>query len=74
VPLDIITWILPDVPHLYPEVLALIRSSSGALNFNDVLIALACRERGIPAIASFDVDFDGIPWLRRLARSEDVAS
>ncbi|MBU0702485.1 MAG: type II toxin-antitoxin system VapC family toxin [Chloroflexi bacterium] len=74
VPSSTITWILPDVPHLYPEVLALIRSSSGALNFNDALIALACRERGILAIASFDVDFDGIPWLRRLAHSEDVAS
>ena len=50
------------------------RSSSGALNFNDAIIALACRERGIPAIASFDADFDPIPWLRRLARPEDVTS
>ena len=74
VPHEAITWILPDVPHLYPEVLDLIRSSSGALNFNDALIALACRERGIPAIASFDDDFDQVPWLRRLARPEDVSS
>lgn len=72
VPNETITWILPDVPHLYPEVLDLIRSSSGALNFNDALIALACRERGIPAIASFDADFDQVAWLRRLARPEDV--
>lgn len=72
VPDETITWILPDVPHLYPEVLDLIRSSSGALNFNDALIALACRERGIPAIASFDADFDQVAWLRRLARPEDV--
>ena len=74
VPDDTITWVLPDVPHLYPEVLDLIRSSSGALNFNDALIALACRERNIPAIASFDADFDQITWLRRLARPEDVTS
>ena len=74
VPRDTITWILPDVPHLYPDVLNLIRSSAGALNFNDALIALACRERKIPAIASFDADFDQIPWLRRLARPEDVTS
>ncbi len=74
VPRDTITWILPDVPHLYPEALDLMRSSSGALNFNDALIALACRERGIPAIASFDADFDQVPWLRRLARPEDVTS
>jgi predicted nucleic acid-binding protein len=70
---DAITWILPDVPRLYPEVLDLIRSSSGALNFNDALIALACQERGIPAIASFDADFDGIPWLRRLAHTENTS-
>ncbi len=73
VPDDTITWVLPDVPRLYPEVLNLIRSSSGALNFNDALIALACRERGIPAIASFDADFDQITWLRRLAHPEDLA-
>jgi predicted nucleic acid-binding protein len=73
VPWSIITWILPDVPQLYAEVLALIRSSSGALNFNDALIALACRDRGIPMVASFDADFDQIPWLRRLARPEDLA-
>lgn len=70
---DMITWILPDVPHLYREALGLIRFSYGALNFNDALVALACRERGIPAIASFDADFDCIPWLRRMARSGDVS-
>ncbi len=67
-----ITWILPNVPDLYPNILALIRSSSGELNFNDALIALACRQRGIPAIASFDADFDRISWLRRLVRPEDT--
>lgn len=74
VPPDMITWILPDVPRLYTEALALMRSSAGALNFNDALIALACRERGIPAIASFDPDFDQVTWLRRLARPEDVTA
>lgn len=39
---------------------------SQALNFHDALIALACREREIPVIASFDPDFDLIPWLSRL--------
>ena len=74
VPNETITWILPDVPDLYPEVIDLIHSSSGALNFNDALIALACRERGIPAIASFDTDFDQVTWLRRLAQPKDVAT
>ena len=72
VPTDTICWILPDVSRLYTRALELIRSSSGALNFNDALIALACRERGIPAIASFDADFDQIPWLRRLSLPKDV--
>jgi predicted nucleic acid-binding protein len=63
---------LPDAPRLYPEIIALIRSSSGVLNFNDALIALACRERGIEAIASFDGDFDQVDWLRRLSRPEDL--
>jgi len=74
VPQDMLTWIMPDAPRLYAEALALIRSSVGALNFNDALIALACRERGIPAIASFDPDFDQVSWLRRLARPKDVTS
>jgi predicted nucleic acid-binding protein len=73
VPVDTITWVLPDVPRLYPEILDLMRSSSGALNFHDALIALACRERGVPAIASFDPDFDQVTWLRRLTVPEDVS-
>lgn len=72
VPPETITWILPDAPRLYAEALALMRSSAGALNFNDALIALACRERSIPAIASFDPDFDQVSWLRRLARPDDM--
>jgi predicted nucleic acid-binding protein len=71
-PHETLTWILPDVPRLYPQVLELIGSSSGELNFNDGLIALCCRERGIPAIASFDSDFDLLPWLRRISTSSDI--
>ena len=36
-----ITWVLPDVPRLYPEIISLMRSSGGELNFHDALIALA---------------------------------
>lgn len=72
VPADDITWVLPDAPRLYADVLELIRTSSGALNFNDALIALACHEREIPAIASFDADFDQVTWLRRISRAEDL--
>lgn len=74
IPVAAITWILPDVPRLYPEIIDLMRSSSGDLNFHDALIALSCRDRKIATIASFDTDFDQITWLRRLVRPEDVAS
>ena len=72
VPYDMITWILADTRRLYSQILGLVRSSSGELNFHDALIALACRERNIPAIASFDADFDQVPWLQRIARPEDI--
>jgi predicted nucleic acid-binding protein len=52
----------------------LIRSSDGELNFNDSLIALACRERQIEVLASFDRDFDRISWLKRIALPEDVTA
>lgn len=74
VPLDALTWILPDVPDLYSEALDLIQTSQGELNFNDALIALACRKRGIPAIASFDADFDQIAWIKRIARPADASA
>ena len=40
---EVITWILPDVPRLYVPALEAVQSSGGELNFNDALIALACR-------------------------------
>jgi predicted nucleic acid-binding protein len=73
-PHDLITWVLPDAPRLYHEVLELIRTSTGELNFNDALIALACRERGISALASFDPDFDQVSWLKRIDTPTDVAT
>jgi predicted nucleic acid-binding protein len=72
VPYTAITWIFPQVPDLYGEILDLMQSSGGALNFNDALIALVCREQQVPAIASFDADFDQIPGLRRLSHPTDL--
>lgn len=71
-PPDSLTWISFDIPALYPDILSMIRASKGELNFNDALIALACREREIPLLASFDRDFDQVPGLRRLADADDV--
>ena len=69
-----LTWLFPDVPRLYGQVIALIRTSEGELNFNDGLIALACRERQIRLLASFDQDFDRLPWLIRVATPAEVAA
>ena len=71
-PLDDILWVLPDVPALYGEIVELVRSFGGELNFNDALIALACQEREIGFIASFDRDFDRVSWLQRLADAGTV--
>lgn len=66
-PVAAVTWVLRDTERLYEPILALVEHSNGVLNFHDALIALACRERDIPFVASFDPDFDTIPWLTRLA-------
>ena len=73
-PTDDVLWVLPDVPVLYAEVVELVRASGGELNFNDALIALSCRYRDIPLIASFDRDFDQVTWLKRIARPDDLES
>jgi predicted nucleic acid-binding protein len=71
-PLDSLTWINFDIPALYSDILSLVRASEGELNFNDALIALACQERRIPFIASFDRDFNQVSWLRRLGDASAV--
>jgi len=71
-PLDSLTWVSSDIPALYTNILSLVRASKGELNFNDALIALACQEREIPFIASFDRDFDQVSGLRRLSAVDDV--
>ena len=65
-PRSSLTWVYPDLEKLYDELISLVRDTAGELNFNDALIALACRDRGIQWLASFDADFDRVPWLRRL--------
>jgi len=67
VPTDAITWISSESKRLYPQIIELVRSTSGALNFHDALMALFCREVGGVELASFDEDFDQIGWLNRFA-------
>ena len=69
-PTKSIVWLYPDLPGRYDEAVALVEQTDGELNFNDALIALACRERGIDYLASFDSDFDRVAWLKRIARPD----
>ncbi|MCP4358956.1 MAG: type II toxin-antitoxin system VapC family toxin [Chloroflexi bacterium] len=71
-PIQDATWILPEAPHLYEQVVDLVRKSDGELNFNDALIALVCRDNNIPLLASFDRDFDNVSWLQRIANPSDL--
>ena len=72
VPSDSINWAFPEVPDMYPDVISLMQSTKGDLNFNDALIAIICREYKIPAIASYDTDFDQISWLKRISKPDDI--
>ena len=66
VPEETITWVSVEVKRLYPEIVGLVRNTSGALNFHDALIAVFCKEIGDVGIISFDEDFDQIGWLSRV--------
>ncbi|MCW1968901.1 MAG: type II toxin-antitoxin system VapC family toxin [Anaerolineae bacterium] len=63
---DQFIWLLPNVRNKFNDCVNLMRQTSGRLNFNDALIALACKEFDISHILSFDSDFDQISWLTRL--------
>jgi predicted nucleic acid-binding protein len=71
-PARALTWLYADLAERYDEVVAMVEQSNGELNFNDALIALACRERRIDYLASFDADFDQIRWLKRIAQPSDI--
>jgi len=74
VPKEAITWVSSETQGLYEQVVALVRDTSGELNFHDALIALNCRLCGIKVIASFDHDFDQVEWLSRVETPEEVVA
>ena len=74
VPPEAITWVSAETQRLYDQVIALVRNTSGTLNFYDALIALGCRELGIAIIVSFDRDFDQVTWLTRVETPAAVMS
>jgi predicted nucleic acid-binding protein len=73
IPVSDITWSSGEIKHLYPEILELVHSSAGRLNFHDALIGLLCREQSVSALVSFDRDFDELDWLTRIEQGSQVA-
>lgn len=71
-PTKVITWLYPDLPAMYDDVLAMVVLHGGELNFNDALIAVSCQKRNLTWLASFDSDFDRVPWLKRVAQPIDL--
>lgn len=61
-----IRWVAGTAEHLHADVLELIRSSDGALNFNDALLVVLARKQVVLGLASFDADFDGVEGIRRV--------
>ncbi|MGC9397162.1 MAG: type II toxin-antitoxin system VapC family toxin [Anaerolineae bacterium] len=74
VPVSDITWIGGESKRLYAEIMRLVRSSSGKLNYHDALLALICREQGVDALVSFDRDFDELDWLTRIEQASQIAT
>jgi predicted nucleic acid-binding protein len=74
VPPEAITWLSAETQRLYSQVIALVRNTSGKLNFHDALIALGCQELGIAIIASFDRDLDQVTWLTRVETPDAVVT
>ena len=72
IPADDITWASGEIRRLYEDIVELVRSSVGKLNFHDALMALLCREQEVAALISFDRDFDELDWLTRIDRSAQV--
>lgn len=71
---EAITWISFQTKRFYDQVVALIRDTSGELNFHDALIALNFRSFGIRTIATFDRDFDQVEWLTRVGTPSEVVA
>jgi predicted nucleic acid-binding protein len=74
VPAEVIVWLSSETPRLYSQAIDLVRTTSGALNFHDALIALGCRWLGVEMLASFEPDFDRIDGLTRVSTPASVTA
>ena len=63
----VIRWLAREHERVMPDVLAIVESTAGALNFNDGLLAVLQREAVIGEVASFDGGLDAFAGFARLA-------
>jgi predicted nucleic acid-binding protein len=56
-----IEFVQKELEVLYPDVLSIIRQSSGALNFNDAALVALQREGIIGEVATFDATLASQP-------------
>ncbi|HEY6880016.1 MAG TPA: type II toxin-antitoxin system VapC family toxin [Polyangiales bacterium] len=62
-----IRWLAREQERLLPEILDIIATTSGRLNFNDALLVVLQRDGSIGEVASFDGGFDSVPTFTRLS-------
>jgi predicted nucleic acid-binding protein len=72
VPPEDITWISLEIKQTYESVVGMVRDYKGILSFHDALMALFAQRNSIPYLLSFDEDFDGVPWFKRMSEERDV--
>ena len=62
-----IRWLAREHERMMPEVLAVVESTAGTLNFNDALLVVLQREAAIGEVASFDAGFDAVAGFARVS-------
>jgi predicted nucleic acid-binding protein len=65
-PTEAITWMVSETERLFSDILSLVSSTNGRLNFNDAFLVLLQREGRIGPIATFDTGFDTVPGFQRV--------
>ncbi len=63
----VIRWVAREHERLMPDVLAVVESTTGVLNFNDALLVTLQRASVIGEVASFDSGFDVVAGFVRRA-------
>ncbi|MBI5213067.1 MAG: type II toxin-antitoxin system VapC family toxin [Nitrospirae bacterium] len=66
-----ITWVYPEIERLYDGIIKIVKTTKGALNFNDALIVSVANEFEVPYIVSFDKGFDKTN-LKRIKDARDI--